>query len=1066
MRYEKPLFKEEHISQIPAIELLMKLGYKYLSLEEVSEYREKSLGKVVLKSILEEQLKKINSFNYRNEEHKFSEKNVKNALSLIDVGLENGLVKANESIYDLLMLGKNMEETVEGNKQSYQLYYIDWKNFDNNIFHVVEEFEVLGESGQQRRPDIVLFINGIPFCVIECKRKDIENPIYQAIKQMNRNQEDKEIPQLFKYSQILMVVSANDGKYGTIRTPEKMWSKWTEEVITSKEMEEILKREIEEKDFNKLFSGRFSYTKEYFKEMQEEGRTVTEQDKLIVSILSKDRVKELIYQYILFSAGDKIIARYQQYFAIQETLKTIEVRNPETSIRNGGLIWHTQGSGKSYTMVMLAKAIALKSDIKNPKIIVVTDRKSLDKQIMDTFHYCDMKPVRATTGAHLSQLIKGNQTEIITTIINKFSKAVKDELLGNKDENVFILIDESHRGQGKSFSANMKAVYSGACLLGFTGTPLLKGEKNSKSIFERIIHSYPMESAVKDGAVVPLLYDSRFIDQEIKSDRINSDFEKLLKNLTEEQKTNLKRKWSALSKLVQTDGRINLIAMDIYDHFQRNLKETPFKAMLACDSISSALKYKKVFEDLEDISVAVVISKNDIQERNSEDEKLYSEYWKEIEKIYRDENEYEDSIQNQFKNGDLELLIVVNKLLTGFDAPRASTLYIDKKLSAHNLLQAIARVNRLYPGKDYGHIVDFRGLLGEIEKTMNDYREYFKDYDTQDIQGNLISINDILIKLKSTHANLWDIFKTISNKKDMEEYEAFLIDKSKRNQFQKNLKDYSVAIQTALEVPKTYELLTSQELNSYKEDWKYFEALKYSVLQRYNDEIDYKEYEGKMRRLLNTYIDSSEPITVAENIDITDPNFMSKVEINGKSSKSKADMIVSRMTQSITDNISSNPYLYRKFSEEIEETMEKYREQREKEAEYLEKIKDIYERYSKRDELEENSSPQSLRKNKFAQKLYSNILEKIKDDEPSEVLIKYLPEYLLKSDKIIIEKKKVDWWKSDSNIKEVKRSIMDELMDLEDEISLKENIKFRLSDTVFNMIVNTIIELAIIDYRD
>ncbi|MGL6066190.1 MAG: type I restriction endonuclease subunit R [Cetobacterium sp.] len=1065
MKHDKPLFKEEHISQIPAIELLMKLGYYYLSPEEVSEQREKSLGKVILKGILEEQLKKINSFNYKNEEYKFSEKSVKNALSLIDVGLENGLIKANENVYDLLMLGKNMEETVEGNKQSYQLYYIDWKNFENNIFHVVEEFEVLGETGQQRRPDIVLFINGIPFCVIECKRKDIDNPLYQAIKQMVRNQEDKEIPQLFKYSQILMVLSGNDGKYGTTRTPEKMWSKWTEEVITPEEMEEILKREIPEKEFNKLFSGRFSYSKDYFQDMEREGRLLTDQDRLIISILSKDRVRELIYQYILFSAGNKIIARYQQYFAIQETLKTIETRNPETSIRNGGLIWHTQGSGKSYTMVMLAKAIALKEDIKNPKIIVVTDRKSLDKQIMDTFHYCDMKPVRAKTGSHLCGLIKGNKTEIITTIINKFSKAVKEELLGNSDENVFILIDEGHRSQGKTLGANMRAVYSGACLLGFTGTPILKGDKNSKSVFERIIHSYPMESAVKDGAVVPLLYDSRFIDQEVKSDRINSDFEKLLKNLTEDQKTNLKRKWSALPKLVQTDGRINLVAMDIYDHFQRNLKDTPFKGMLACDRISSALKYQKVFQDLEDISVAVVISKNDIQERNQEDEKLYNEYWEEVGKSYRDENEYEDSIQNQFKNGDLELLIVVDKLLTGFDAPRASTLYIDKKLAAHNLLQAIARVNRLYPGKDYGHIIDYRGLLGELEKTMSDYREYFKEYDSEDIQGSIISINDILKKLKSTHARLWDVFKSISNNKDMEEYEAFLMNENIRDQFQKALKDYSVSIQTALEVPKTYELLTTEELNNYKDDWKYFEALKYSALQRYNDEIDYKEYEGKMRRLLNTYIDSKEPITVAENIDITDPNFIIKVQKNGKNQRSQADMIVSRLSQSITENMDSNPYLYIKFSEEIAETIEKYREQREKESEYLEKIKDIYKRYSKKEDLEEEIIPEKLKKNKFIQKLYLNILENLKNEKSLGILIQYLPDYLLKIDEIIKNNIKVDWTKSDSNIKEMRRKLMDELMDLEDKIAVEQRIKFRLSDPSFDMLVNTIMELALIDYR-
>lgn len=658
-----PYFTTEiETSQKPAIELLKELGYEYIKPDDAEKMRDR-LDRVLLKDILRSQLEKLNSFEYKGKWYKFSEKNINQAMLDLDEPLIDGLIKTNEKIYDHLILGKSYEETLDdSSRKSFSLRYIDWENIWNNEFHVTEEYSIEKLDGTTRRPDIVLFVNGIPFAVIECKKTAIS--LKEGISQTIRNQGKDEIPNLFKFSQVLVSANKNDVKYATSGTAEKFWAVWKEEDAESLE-----------KHLKKIITTRL----------------ITEQDKALYSLLSPARLLELTQFYIVYDKNVKKIARYQQYFSIIHTLERIKTFDDDKR-RKGGLIWHTQGSGKSLTMVMLSKAIMTEKTIQNPKVVVVTDRINLDKQIKNTFVHTGMSPVRASTGAHLAKLLKENKANIITTIINKFDAVLnqKDEVY--KDNNIFVLIDESHRTQYGEMHVKMKKVFPDACYIGFTGTPLMQRDKNSLEKFGGLIHKYSIDEAVHDKAVLPLLYEGKLIEQKVNKKAIDAKLETITKHLNDRQKDEVKKKWSQFEKVASSIQRLEMVAFDIYEHFLYNWKNTPFKAMLACNSKADAIKYKRAFDELEDLKTEVIISPPDEREGYDELDKasknIVKEFWDEMMSAHGNAEEYEDSIKDDFVNGDeIDILIVVDKLLTGFDAPRATILYIDKPLKDHGLLQ-------------------------------------------------------------------------------------------------------------------------------------------------------------------------------------------------------------------------------------------------------------------------------------------------------------------------------------------------------------------------------------------
>src|SRR5699024_9552335 len=448
------------------------------------------------------------------------------------------------------------------------------------------------------------------------------------------------------------------------------------------------------------------------------------------------------------------------------------------------------GSGKSLTMVMFAKYILAEMFEYNPKVVVVTDRVELDKQIHDTFTHTRLKARRAASGNHLIDLMNDNSADIVTTLVHKFDIAqAKQEPIESRD--IFVLVDESHRTQYGELHIKMKKVFPNACYLGFTGTPLMKKEKNTMIKFGKLIHTYTIADGVRDKAIVPLLYEGKMVDQTVNQKAIDNRLEMITRNLNDDQKQDVMKKWSLFERIASSNQRISMIAFDINEHFLKNYKtqDSYFKAMLATNSKIEAIRYLEAFEELGDLNCAVVISPPDQREGHEavdvESKDKVQRFWKRMMDRYGTPDEYEDAIKDDFINGDeIDLLIVVDKLLTGFDAPRATVLYVDKPMKEHTLLQAIARVNRLYEGKDYGLIIDYRGLLDKLDQAMQMYSGAgLENFDPKDLDGAIYDVISIIGSLRQYHSDLLQIFAPIKNKQDTEEYEVWLEDEERREGF-------------------------------------------------------------------------------------------------------------------------------------------------------------------------------------------------------------------------------------------------------------------------------------------
>jgi len=1025
-------FDERYISQIPAMEVLRALGYEEIPPIEADNLRN-NLYNVILKDVLKEKLFELNSYEYKGVEYKFSDSNIEQAIKDLDEPLTDGLIRTNEKIYESLMLGRSYTETVhDGTKRSFTIKYIDWETPNNNVFNVVEEFIVEktqkeGDGAKNLRPDIVLFVNGIPMGVIECKKSSIS--INQGISQMIRNQGKDNIPSLFKYTQILMTTNKNDTKYATCGTPKKFWSVWNEED------ESWLQKKLSKVVQNRL---------------------PTNQDKNIVSLYSPERLLELSKYFIVFDKDIKKICRYQQYFAIREILITIEETNEEGN-RQGGVIWHTQGSGKSLTMVMLSKYIlSVMTDI-NPRVIVVTDRVDLDKQIHKTFNHTRLKAIRANTGAHLANLIRDNGADIVTTLVNKFDTAVRElDPIISKD--IFVLIDESHRTQYGELHIKMKNVFPNACYLAFTGTPLLKKEKSTVVKFGKPIHTYTIADAVRDKAIVPLLYEGKMVEQTVNRKAIDNRLEMITRNLNEKQKEEVMKKWSQFERIASSDQRLKMIAFDINEHYRLNYKTKglQFKAMLATNSKIEAIRYLEAFEELGDLNCAVVISSPDQREGyDSVDDESIDKiqiFWNKMIKKYGNEEKYEDHIKDEYINGDeLDLLIVVDKLLTGFDAPRATVLYIDKPMKEHTLLQAIARVNRLYEGKDYGLIIDYRGLLGKLDQAMEMYSGAgLENFNPKDLKGAIYDIISIIGTLRHYYTEIVNIFIPVKNKSDVEEYEVLLSDEEVRNNFYNVLSQFGRNLSIALESEQIYNALPIEELNKYKKDFKFYQELRKSVKLRYSDTIDHKEYEAKMQNLMDNYISSEEIIRITNPVDILDQNGFEKELERLKTPRAKADAIRTRLTRSISEKWFENPAYYKKFSQRIEEIIEAYKNQRISEAEYLSKMKDI-----KRDFTEksyDNNYPDVIKNNPNAQAFYG-VAEEVINSESEFVVKEDALGYLaLKIDRIIDEQSKVDWHNNPEVHNKIAQDIDDLLYDFSKEKGV--DLDFNKVDEIIEKVKN------------
>jgi type I restriction enzyme R subunit len=916
-------YREDFISLIPALQQLINLGYNYITPSDSEILRGGRLNQAVLDNVLKEQLHTINSFTFRGETHTFTDSNIEKAVQEIrDIPFDS-LITTNEQIYDLITLGKSFEQTIEGYTRSFSVNYIDWENPENNVFHVCDEFVIeRRHSHQTRRPDIVLFVNGIPIAVIEAKRPDKQNSIKEGISQHIRNQGVDEIPHLFVYSQLLLSIAQNQASYATAGTPDKFWSIWKEEYSSDDEvkLKHSINKKLNDVIIRHLFSERKDWQKQKMQEIWSAGdRIPSDQDKTIFSLLRPERLLEITHSFVVFDNKVKKVPRYQQFFAVKETLTRITNVKGD-SVRPGGVIWHTTGSGKSITMVLLAKAISLDTSIVDPKVILVTDRIDLDDQIFKTFKNCGKEVFKAKTGEGLFNLIQENKANIITTIIDKFEAGLRKNKLQSENRNIFVLVDESHRSQYGVAHASMKRVFPNACYIGFTGTPLLKKEKSTAKKFGGFIHSYTMNQAIADGAVTPLIYEGRMSELRGDQRQIDRWFERITADLTEEQKLDLKKKFRREEELTKSEERLQEITYDIIQHFNQ-FRESGLKGQFAVSSRQDAIKYKKYFDDFGDITTEIVMSPPDTREDHSEvDEAEIPEvqrYWKSMMDRFGSAKVYQDTIIDRFKKSEFpELLIVIDKLLTGFDAPRNGVLYIDKRLKEHNILQAIARVNRLYDGKEYGLIIDYRGIFGQLNEAIELYKALEDEgFERDDIEGTFTNVLDEIAKLPEYHTNLWAVFAEVENKTDTEAMQLHLGPEDVRQKFYEALRLFINTLRLALANARFQDETQPETIKRYKDDMKMFISLRNTVKQRYGETVDYSSYEVQIRNMINKYVGADEVKSIIEPVDLFNIEDFER-ELEGiEGDAAKADTIASRMKKTIHEKMQEDPLLYKKLSE-------------------------------------------------------------------------------------------------------------------------------------------------------
>lgn len=951
-----PKFQEEYSAKIPALALLCNLGWQFITPEQALSARNGNTREVVLREVLRDELRK-RRFTQGDSERPFSESTIDYVISVLCTpSLNEGLDVANEKIYNHLLYGISVKEFVDGKRATPTMQIIDWNNSKNNSFMVTEEFRVQRTNGLgSRRPDIVCFVNGLPLAVIEAKRPDAytqKGPtIQEGISQNIRNQYNDEIPHLFAYAQLLFSINGSDGRYGTQKTLLKFWAPWCEEDISETEFYKHKNKVLSLEAKTQLFSHRKPQDKQWYESLVAGGNlAVTDQDKLLMSLLSPERLLEMTRFYILFDKkAGKVVARHQQFFGVKRLMERVNTKDKERA-RQGGVIWHTTGSGKSFTMVFLSKSLILNPFLKQCRFVIVTDRVDLEDQLSKTFCTTgefvskkDREAAMATSGKHLAQQIAKGNERIIFSIINKFAVAAKMPECHNPSADIIVLVDEGHRSQGGENYVRMRLALPNAAFIAFTGTPLLKEDKTTNK-FGPIVHAYTMQGAVADKSIAPLLYEERIPDLDVNERAIDCWFDRITEGITEQQKTDLKRKYAKKGSIYQAEDRIRLIAYDIANHFVKNIDDE-LKGQIACESKLAAIQYKQSLDEMNLFESAIVMSAPDSREGNTEvDESTIpaiTKWWQDNVGT-EDEKKYTKRIVERFENDDnLKMLIVVDKLLTGFDEPKNAVLYIDKPLKQHNLIQAIARVNRLHSQKKFGLLIDYRGILSELDTTIAQYQDLASrtqgGFDRDDLQGLYHPMSTEYKKLPGLYKALWTTFKDVKNTRDIEQLRQVIIPKMQeqngemidmnlkiRDDFYERLSAFAICLKVALQSASFYTDKSFSEADRlhYKETVKQLSALRQLSKEDAGETVDYDEYKEQIKKLMDKHV---------VGVQIKEPDGVYEVGKMGKNAdpkdwsmdklRNETDIIKTRATRMIEQSLRDDPYAQEFFSKLLKQVI-------------------------------------------------------------------------------------------------------------------------------------------------
>ncbi|SMX35284.1 type I restriction endonuclease subunit R [Actibacterium lipolyticum] len=961
MTSRTPDTREEAASKLPALHVLMAMGWVYLPPAEALALRGSERG-VLLEPVLRERLKG-HRFDFKGQSYPLSAGGIDQVVREISAtGLNEGLIPANEAIYKHLTLGITVTEFVDGQRTSVTVPLIDWTDPSASTFQVTEELSVERPAGMGRyRPDVVCYVNGIPLVVIEAKRpvssgKDAAM-VAEGISQHLRNQKVDGIQDLYAYSQLLLSISGSDGRYGTTGTPTKFWAAWTEEEITEAEMQAVKSAPLSEAQKAALFADKPKWMQDDFDRLHSGPVWPTEQDRLIISLLRPDRLLDFTRRFIFFDRKlGKIAARYQQVQGAKAILTQVSHQKPDGS-REGGVIWHTTGSGKSNLMVFLTKALLLDKELAGCRIIIVTDRVDLEKQLAATFMTGgafgsavatkkEGETSKVQSGRDLAKRIGSGSERIIFTLLQKFNSATKLPECKNTSDKIIVLVDEGHRSQGGENHERMRLALPNAAFIAFTGTPLLKEDK-TRNKFGPILHAYTMQDAVEDGAVTPLVYEERRPVVDINDAAIDAWFDKITTGLSDSQKSDLKQKYSSRGQIYGAAHRIDLIAYDIAIHFTENFAKLKLglKAQLATDSKLSAIRYKKALDETGLVTSAVVISAPDTREGHDDTDDAKTPevqtWWKM--NVCNDADAYETDVIERFgTDGAPDILIVVDKLLTGFDEPRNAVLYIDKHLKDHNLLQAIARVNRLHEAKQFGYLIDYRGILAELDTSIQDYADLASQtqagYEIDDLAGTVTNVSVEYKRLPGLHDAVWAIFSGVQNKQDIEQFRRVLVPKTAddgaghsidanqkvREDFYDALTEFGMCLKLALSSRTFFEdgAFDEKTIQGYKRDLRFFTELRVQAKRDAQETVDFSEYEEQIRRMVDKQVIGQE---------VVDPEGFIRVDTLGQAddpedwsdekTRTEADVIKTRIRKTIEQDLIDDPYAQRVFSELLKEAI-------------------------------------------------------------------------------------------------------------------------------------------------
>lgn len=920
--------------------------------------------------------------------------------------MTRGIYDANKTVYSLMKYGAKVKPAPLASEET--VFFYDAEHPTNNQFAIAEEVTVI--MTQEKRPDIIIYLNGIAVAVIELKKSSVS--VSTGIRQNLTNQKNMFIQPFFSTMQFCMAGNETEGlRYGTLLTKEKFYMEWKPDGFKDHEDERTstdvrIENECEQIE-GKLF-------------------------KQIYAMFDKERFIDLIENFVVFDKGIKKVCRYNQYYGI----KRAQMRVAKDK---GGIIWHTQGSGKTITMVWLSKWLLAHGFGENCRVLIVTDRDELDEQIEKTFKGVNEdKITRTTSGQDLINRLNKYDDCLMCSLIHKFGRRGGEATEADYDKfieeikrslpddfeakgKLYVFVDECHRTQSGKLHGAMKAIMPNATFIGFTGTPLLKKDKKTSiEVFGPYIHAYKYDEAVTDGVVLDLRYEYRDIPQDLSSpDKVDLWFETKTRGLSPRAKAKLKAKWATMQKVYSSRSRLEKIAWDIIEDFdlKPRLMDGNGNAILVADEIYTACKYYEIFQSRGFKKCAIISSftpnAGDLRTDTVSDEddtetfEKYETYLKMLgldpenlpEKlsIRKKVEEFEAEAKRKFveEPANMKLLIVVDKLLTGFDAPPCTYLYIDKGMQDHALFQAICRVNRLdndSDNKDFGYIVDYKQLFGDLKHAMDVYTSgAFSGYDEEDVVGLIKDRSKEAISyFQDTFEELEELCDGVDEPKGDIEYLHYFCGESIADEEtqeiyarlrEKLYKLVSRVVRAFAEAkPYLVDVCTGTEISAYEEKVRFYIELKQAIGNDSGDFLDYKAYEPDMRKLIDNYLVASEAIKIGEFDDLTLLDFVQHkgkdLEDEEKSEAAKAgaaEAIENNIRRKIVEKVTVNPKYYDKMSAILDKLIEMRKQGVDEYTELLA----LYIKLAKNvDHPEENEEyPESIRSSRALQAIYDNVGE-------------------------------------------------------------------------------------------